>query len=106
MAGDEPRDRRAYLEEQIERQKRGEPIDVEWAQAELARVRADQARVTTSVQRNLRLLVVFCASLLLVLWVKSGGLDARGGAWTLALIVMGALAAWVLGNRRDRSGRQ
>jgi|SRR5579862_3735353 len=102
MASDEPRDRRAYLEEQIARQKRGEPIDVAWVEAELARVRAEQARVTASVQRNLRLLVVLCATLLLVLWVKNGGLDARGGHWTLALIAVGVIAAWVLGNRGAR----
>jgi hypothetical protein len=96
----EPKDRQAYLEEQFARQKRGEPIDVEWVQAELARVRKEQARVTASVQRNLRLLVVLCATLLLVLWLKSGGVAGRGGIWTLGLILIGSLAAWVLGNRR------
>ena len=96
----EPRDRQAYLEEQIARQKRGEPIDVEWVQAELARVRKEQARVTASVQRNLRLLVVLCATLLLVLWLKSGGLSGKGGVWTLGLILIGALSAWVLGHKR------
>jgi hypothetical protein len=95
-----PRDRQAYLEEQIARQKRGEPIDVEWVQAELERIRAEQARMSSSVQRNLRLLVVLCAALLLVLWFKNGGLEGRGGLWTLGLILIGALAAWVLGNRR------
>jgi hypothetical protein len=96
----EPRDRHAYLEEQIARQKRGEPIDVEWVQAELQRVRAEQARMAASVRRNLRLLVILCASLLLVLWFKSGGLSGRGGIWVLGLIFIGALTAWVLGNRR------
>jgi hypothetical protein len=96
----EPRDRHAYLEEQIARQKRGEPIDVEWVQAELKRVRGEQARVAASVQRNLRLLVLLCASLLLVLWFKSGGLESRGGVWTLGLILIGALVAWVVGNKR------
>jgi hypothetical protein len=96
----EPRDRHAYLEEQIARQKRGEPIDVEWVQAELQRVRAEQARVTASVRRNLRLLVFLCAALLLVLWLKNGGVSGRGGLWTLGLILIGALTAWVLGNRR------
>jgi hypothetical protein len=100
MGPAEPRDRQAYLEEQIARQKRGEDIDVEWVRAELARIRAEQTRVTASVQRNLRLLVLLCAGLLLVLWFKSGGLDGRGGAWTLGLIAIGALAAWVLGNRK------
>src|SRR5258708_3570013 len=99
-AGAVPRDGRAYLEEQGARQRRGEPIDVEWVQAELARVRAEQERVTASVQRNLRLLVSLCAALLLVLWLKSGGLEGRGGVWTLGLIVIGALPAWVLGGKR------
>ena len=101
MAGDEPRDRRAYLDEQMERQKRGEPIDVEWVRAELARVRTEQANVTASMQRNLRLVVLLCASLLLVLWFKQGAFDSRGGPWTLGLILIGALAAWVFGNRRN-----
>jgi len=96
----EPRDRNAYLEQQIARQKRGEPIDVEWVQAELARVRAEQARMAASVRRNLRLLVVLCATLLLVLWLKSGGLSGKGGVWTLGLILIGALSAWVLGHKR------
>jgi hypothetical protein len=98
--GQQPRDRHAYLEEQIARQKRGEPIDVEWVQAELQRVRGEQARVAASVQRNLRLLVLLCASLLLVLWFKSGGMGSRGGVWTLGLILIGALVAWVVGNKR------
>ncbi|HVU50797.1 MAG TPA: hypothetical protein VHL80_08930 [Polyangia bacterium] len=96
----EPRDRHAYLEEQIARQRRGEPIDVEWVQAELERVRTEQARMAASVQRNLRMLVVLCATLLLVLWFKSGGLAGRGGLWTLGLILIGALSAWVLGSKR------
>ena len=47
-------DRRAYLEEQIERQKRGEPIDVEWVRAELARVRQEQAAHRARTQRKRR----------------------------------------------------
>jgi hypothetical protein len=100
MSPEEPRDRQAYLEEQIARQKRGEPIDVEWVKAELERIRAEQVRMTTSVRRNLRMLVLLCATLLLVLWFKSGGVEGRGGYWTLGLILIGALAAWALGNRR------
>jgi hypothetical protein len=95
-----PRDRRAYLEEQIARQKRGEPVDVEWAKTELARIRAEQARVGAAMQRNLRLVVIMCAVMLLVLWFKQGAFDSRGGVWTLGLILIGALAAWVLGNRK------
>src|ERR1700753_3656441 len=83
------RDRHAYLEEQIARQKRGEPIDVAWVQAELERIRAEQARMTTSMQRNLKMLVLLCAGLLLVLWSKNCGLAGRGGVWTLGLIAIG-----------------
>ena len=100
MSSDERRDRRAYLDEQIERQKRGEPIDVDWVRAELARIRAEQANVSASMQRNLRLVVLLCGGLLLVLWFKKGGFAAAGGMWTLGLIVIGALAAWTLGGRR------
>jgi hypothetical protein len=100
MGSDERRDRRAYLEEQIARQQRGEAIDVEWVRAELARIRTEQANVTASMQRNLRLVVILCAGLLFVLWFKKGGLAAPGGMWTLGLIVIGALAAWTLGSRR------
>ena len=43
-----PSDRKAYLEEQIQRQKRGEPIDVEWVTEELQRIRREQiARIQT-----------------------------------------------------------
>jgi Flp pilus assembly protein TadB len=100
MATEEPRDRRVYLEEQIERQKRGEPIDLEWVQSELARVRNEQARVSASMQRNLRWSVFLFAALLLVFWFQKGGLNAPGGMWTLGLILIGTLAAWILGRRR------
>ena len=100
MPSDEPRERRAYLEEQIERQKRGEPIDVEWVRTELARIRAEQVNLASSMQRNLRLVVIMCAGMLLILWFKQGAFEARGGVWTLGLILIGGLAAWVLGNRK------
>jgi hypothetical protein len=102
MATEEPRDRRAYLEEQLERQKRGEPIDVEWAKAEYARVQAEMTRINVSSRRNLRLLIGLCAALLLVMWFKRGGFDSPSGVWTFGLILIGALVAWVLGNRRRR----
>jgi len=54
----DPRDREAYLEEQIARQKRGEPVDVEWVKAELQRVRANQVATLARTQRRLRLLVL------------------------------------------------
>jgi len=33
------------------------------------------------------------------MWLR-GRLEGRGGVWTLGLIVIGALAAWVLGSKR------
>ncbi len=58
-------DRQAYLEEQIQRQKRGEPIDVDWVKTELERVRREQTATLASPQRNLRWLVIGAAALLL-----------------------------------------
>jgi hypothetical protein len=48
------------------------------------------------------MLVLLCATLLLVLWVKNGGLSGRGGVWTLGLILIGGLSAWILGSRRGK----
>jgi hypothetical protein len=95
-----PEDRQAYLEEQIQRQKRGETIDVEWVKAELDRVRRQQVATLASTQRNLRWLVIGAAIVLGVLWIKSGGLSRDGGLFTLGLILIGLLAAWGLGRRR------
>jgi hypothetical protein len=89
-------DRKAYLEEQIQRQKRGEPIDVEWVTEELQRIRREQiARIQTS-QRNLRWIVTGAAVLMLVLWARSGGVFDRSGFVTLGLVVIGLLAAFAL----------
>jgi len=89
-------DRKAYLEEQIQRQKRGEPIDVEWVAEELQRIRREQiARIHTS-QRNLRWIVTGAAILMLVLWARNGGLLDSGGFVTLGLVVIGLLAAFAL----------
>ena len=89
-------DRKAYLEEQIQRQKRGESIDVDWVTEELQRIRREQiARIQTS-QRNLRWIVTGAAILMLVLWARSGGVFDRGGFVTLGLIVIGLLAAFAL----------
>jgi hypothetical protein len=100
MAEPDPADRQAYLEEQIQRQKRGEPIDVAWVTNELERVRLEQAARIAASQRNLRWLVIGAAALLLVLWAKNGGLSGTGGPVTLGLIVVGLLAAFGLGRRR------
>jgi len=95
-----PEDRQAYLEEQIQRQKRGEAVDVEWVKAELERVRRQQAATLASTQRNLRWLVIGAATVLAVLWIKNGGLSRDGGLLTLGLIMIGLLTAWGLGRRR------
>ena len=96
----DPADRQAYLDEQIERQKRGEAIDVDWVKAELARIRIAQARTLAASQRHLRWLVVSAAALLLILWFKNGGISRSGGLTTLGLIFIGLLAAWGLGRKR------
>jgi hypothetical protein len=96
----DPAERQAYLEEQIQRQKRGEPIDVEWVKAELERIRRQQAATLVATQRNLRWLVIGAATVLGVLWIKSGGLSRGSGLFTLGLILIGLLTAWGLGRRR------
>jgi hypothetical protein len=95
-----PADRQAYLEEQIQRQERGEAIDVAWVKAELERIRRQQAATLASTQRNLRWLVVGAATVLGILWIKNGGLMRGGGFVTLGLILIGLLTAWGLGRRR------
>jgi Flp pilus assembly protein TadB len=102
MADDDlpPPDRHAYLEEQIARQQRGEPIDVDWVRAELARIRREQAQKTAAVQKNLRWLVIVSGCLLAVLWLRNGGVDQRGGVWLLAAILIAVLAAVALSRRR------
>jgi hypothetical protein len=95
----DPSDRQAYLEEQIARQKRGEPVDVEWVKAELARVRADQTATLARTQRRLRLLVLVAALVLLVLWWKNGGLAGAGAFPVLGLILVGFLATFAMGRR-------
>ena len=100
MDAPDPADRQAYLDEQIQRQKRGETIDVEWVKAELERIRIQQAKTVASTQRNLRWLVIGAAVLLAVLWIKNGGLSRGGGLMMLGLILIGLLSAWGLGRRR------
>jgi Flp pilus assembly protein TadB len=99
---DRQADRHAYLEEQIARQKRGEPIDVEWVKAELERIRQQQARTLARTQRNLRWLVIVAAISLAVLWVKNGGLRQSGGVFALGLILIAVLTVW--GVSRHRRG--
>jgi hypothetical protein len=100
MTTPDPPDRQAYLEEQIARQKRGESIDVEWVRGALERSRLAQATMLSTTQRNLRWLVIGATALLLVLWLKNGGLSRGGGLMTLGLIFIGLLAAWGFRRRR------
>jgi hypothetical protein len=95
-------DRKAYLEDQIQKQKRGEPIDVEWVTEELQRVRREQLARIESSQRNLRWLVIGAAVILIVMWARNGAALDQGGFVTLGLIVIGLLAAFVL-RRRGKS---
>jgi Flp pilus assembly protein TadB len=97
---DRPADRHAYLEEQIARQKRGEPIDVAWVKAELERIRQQQAKTLGRTQRNLRWLVIAAAALLAVLWVKNGGLRQGGSVFMLGLILIAVLTVWGLSRHR------
>jgi Flp pilus assembly protein TadB len=96
----DPNDRQAYLEDQIARQKRGEPIDVEWVKGELERIRLQQAKTLARTQRNLRWLVIAAAVVLAVLWVKNGGLRQGGGVYTLGLILIAVLTVWGLSRHR------
>jgi len=92
-------DRKAYLEEQIEKQKRGEPIDVEWAKEELLRVRKEQTERLEASQRNLRWLVIGAALILIVMWARNGAALDQTGFVVLALIVVGFLAVFMVRRR-------
>jgi fatty acid desaturase len=95
-----PRDRHAYLEEQIERQKRGEPIDVAWVRAELERVRQESKQKLATTERRLRWVVVAMAALFAVFWL-AGNLIAKRDPWAVAPVVLiVGLAVW--GLRRYR----
>jgi Flp pilus assembly protein TadB len=103
MSDDKPKDRHAYLEEQIERQKRGEPIDVDWVRAELERVRLESQQKLASSERRLRWLVVAMAGLFVIFWL-AGNLVAKKDPWAIApvaLIVV--LAVWALRRYRKKS---
>jgi hypothetical protein len=93
-------DRQAYLAEQIERQKRGEPIDVDWVKAELDRVRKEQTERIAASQRRLRWLVVGAAVLLLILWFKNSSVTGGSNWLMLGLVVIGLLAAFGLTRKR------
>ncbi len=100
MSEDAPRDRHAYLEEQIERQKRGEPIDVDWVRAELERVRKESQQKLATTERRLRWVVVAMGALFAIFWL-AGNLLARRDPWAIAPVVLiVGLAIW--GLRRYR----
>jgi hypothetical protein len=102
MADVDPSDRKAYLEEQIARQKRGEPIDVAWVTQELERVRREQVARLQASQRMMRWLVITTAIILVLLWVRRGGGLDQSGVMALGLVVIGLLTAYALRNRTRR----
>ena len=61
--GGERPDRQAYLNEQLARQQRGEPVDLDWVRAELVRVREEQQARLAASRRRLWWLVVAIAVL-------------------------------------------
>jgi hypothetical protein len=89
-------DRKGYLEEQIQRQQRGESIDVEWVTEELGRIRREQTARMHASQRNLRWLVIGAAILLVVQWARKGATLDSGGFVTLGLVVIGLFVALVI----------
>lgn len=93
-------DRQAYLEEQIARQQRGEPVDVEWVKAELMRVRIEQQQKLAATQRNLRWLVIGTSLLLCALWIGGNLVNHREPGLVVPIVVIAALAAWSLYRRR------
>src|SRR5262245_49305554 len=88
-----PRDRKAYLDEQIERQKRGEPIDVDWVRAELERVKAESSTRLAATERRLRWVVLSLAALMCILWVGANVL--RDGGDAKMLVPIGVIVALV-----------
>jgi hypothetical protein len=100
MADVDPSNRKAYLEEQIQRQKRGEPIDVEWVRNELIRVRQEQIARVAKTQRHLRWVVGIAAVLLTVLWFKQGRNFDTTGIVVMGLVVIGVFT--LVAVRRQR----
>jgi hypothetical protein len=89
-------DRKAYLEEQIRRKERGEPIDVEWVAEELQRVRREQTARLQASQRNMRWLVIAAAALLIVMWAQKSGMFDRGGYVMIGLMALIVITVFLL----------
>jgi hypothetical protein len=93
-------DRHAYLEEQIARQKRGEPIDLEWVRAELERVRREQAATEARTRQRLLAVTIVSAVLLVVLWILRGGLRQQDGVLAVCILLVTGLGVWSFRRRK------
>lgn len=51
--GSRPFDREAYLNEQMARKERGEPVDLDWVREELLRVRREQQEKLAASRKRL-----------------------------------------------------
>lgn len=102
MTGDNngPRDRHAYLNEQMARQQRGEPIDVDWVRAELGRVRQEQRQKLQSSERQLRWLVAGMAVLFCVLWIGGNLASHQNPRLVVPAVMIATLAAWSIYRRK------
>ncbi len=70
MSSDDQRqERERYLNEQIARQQRGEPIDVDWVREELDRVRKQQQETLAASKRRLWWLMAVLAILFVAMVV-------------------------------------
>jgi len=100
MTSSDRRDREAYLNEQVARQQRGEPIDVDWVRAELTRVRDEQQQKLESSQRHLRWLVIGMALLFCVLWIGGNLVAHQNPRLVVPVVMIATLAAWSLYRRK------
>jgi Flp pilus assembly protein TadB len=97
----ERREREAYLNEQVARQQRGEPVDVEWVRAELARVRQEQKDKLMSTERTMRWMVMGMAGLFCVLWIAGNVVANHGPRLLVPIVMIATLTVWSL-YRRNR----
>jgi hypothetical protein len=96
----ERRQREAYLNEQVTRQQRGEPVDVEWVRAELARVRQEQKDKLMSTEGYMRWMVMGMAGLFCVLWIAGNVVANHGPRLLVPIVMIATLAAWSLYRRK------